>query len=186
MGVKIELSREEFVSKLVFHKVHRKMIPFTQIFNQSDIQRNTFFICNAFEPIPLTVITRGDDETTSIVSVVKQDEVILIGPNGEHYIIAMRDFFKEYNVNEGIATPRKDIFASIAHLTEDFMEKHFDDPNTIVDFGVIQFESGDYIARNCDGGLYKIDTTTFDNMYVVPKEMNKKKTPKLKKKNNHS
>lgn len=191
MGVKIELSRDEFVNKLIFQKVYRKQIKFTQVFDQNDIKRNTFYVSNAFDPLPLTVITRNNntvnssDLDVSAVSVLKQDEVILVGSEGEHYIVGIRDFFREYDVHEGVATPRKDVFISIALLTPEFLKKHFDDPNTVIDFGSVKFTSGDYIARNCDGGLYKIQNDTLARMYVFPKQEKtsthtKKKSPKNK------
>ena len=122
----------------------------------------------------VSTVLGAEKETTNTV---RYGDIYISGPQGESYIIRAKDFLRLYNINEGIATPRKQP-RKVAKVTKRIL-KELDMPMSILfkaPWGEdMLLNAGDYLVKdtNGNGGVYRVEAKAFTQTYWI-KDITKK------------
>ena len=156
-----------------FKTAVKKPVKYTQVYKQSDIKRDTFFISDVDDDLTIISQVEGREKVENIL---KKGDVILVGSEGEQCIISVNNFFKIYNVVNGVATPRHEP-RNVAHITAGIMKKVFGKTDPVKYISAfnkeVVLQVGDYLIQDPDNPdmYHSSSSDVFQNVYMFPKKV---------------
>jgi hypothetical protein len=122
-----------------------------------------------FGSLPTTKVVTYINNKRETTNQARQGDVIIKGPFGEKYVMTIFDFFRAYNVNDGIAIPRK-TKKLVAQYTP-YLRKHLDIPQTftfMTGWGQdMVLNVGDYVVKDKNNSYYRIEAEAFRKTYRI-------------------